>query len=311
MPTEAITALVQACFLAFVLGAAATFIGRLGKRSTSLAWPLALGIGAMAAYRLLLGDFPRLPPRELTEGFLIFIVPLAVAGDVLADAMRWSLRKRQILWVVTSIASPAILFSSRIPDLVAGNSAWVPGEVAVRMAWMIAGLTAGTLAVGTALHREEEAAEPAVTTWRSRPLVLSMLPVFALAGVTLLSSGSYRLGALMLASVFAPLAGAGLSRATGFPQLAKNPGPLILILPAGSLIILCNELANLTHLHAALLAAGLLGPAIVMLSPIRTALRKPWQALTVMVLLGAVPAALAAIPAALEAARAAASNDGY
>lgn len=317
MPTEAIIALVQACVIGFVIGAVVMSFHRLkaggpGAKWKDALWPLACLLGATGGYLRIIGEFPPIWPREATERFAFFVLPMAVALDaavtILAPRRVW----RWVIWIAASIATPTLLFWNRVADLADGADARSPGEVITRLLVMAVALGLATMIVGHAL-RASETSDPASAKLelQTRALPAVLLAVFAFAGITLLASGTYRLGALALSAVMAPLTGAWCTTATSSPQNGRISGPLIFILPIGSMIILGHELADLKLHRAALLALAVAGPAFVVLPPLQNGLRKSWHAVIAMILIGLIPAAGAAIPALIAAAKAATNDDGY
>ena len=315
MPTEAIYALIQACLIGGALGFGVFSLGRLQSRVSpdrarwfTLLWPAAFALGAIGAYLRILTEFPHVPPREATEAFILFVIPLAVLLDGIATQFTLRRWMRWTIWILGGLAAPALLLINRLHDLIIGASHWSPAQAGKHLLIMNACMIAGAFILGRALRSAPTEASllksPAkVPIDFSRLLLLALIPVMLLAGVTLLSSGSYRLGALALSSVMAPLAGAYLAMLTGSPQIPKNFGPMIFVLPLGSLIILGVELADLEPIHAMLLAFAAIAPGLIALPSFTSVLRKPWQALCAMVLLGVIPALAAAIRSTFVIAR--------
>lgn len=172
-------------------------------------WIGGLGAGIYAGCGLL-GDWPRWPPLEDRDRFLVILLPLALAVEGAAMLLP---NRRWIAWLlritVAAAAAPILLYnSSYVADLSGpGSAEWNRGEAA-----LVLGVSAMMLAGVWGLLARLQAR----TSDRALPPVL----VFAAlaSGVTVMLCGYYRGGLLAL-----PIAGAVAGVAMASYALPKQP----------------------------------------------------------------------------------------
>lgn len=207
-------ALAVAAMAAGFVQLAFAWLGRGGSRLRETAGSLGgLAAGIYAGCGLL-GEWPRLPPLEDRDRFLVVLLPLALVAEGVAANARSSWLTRVLRWGVAVTAAPILLYrSSYLADLDGpGSAEWSAGTAAAIFAVLAICLAGLGEQMGHCARRT------------SRPAVAAALTLTLLAaGVTVMLSGYYR-GGLFALPIAGAVAGAS-SAACTLPQRRQVPQP--------------------------------------------------------------------------------------
>jgi hypothetical protein len=245
----------------------------------SAGWVLGVGAGLLLGCWLL-GQWPRWPPREDQDRFLLLVLPAAALAELVAGfpavprRLAWGLR----LAVAAGAGGVLLHHTVYLDDLAGpGSREWTPAQ-----GWLVLGALAAALAGSWALLGA--LADRAPGRWA--PLVLAVS--CAGAGVAVMSSG-YATGGLLgllLAAAFAGAAAGSLVPA-GPPRVRGALGLGVVAL--FGLLVLGRFFGELSTTRAAVLFGAPLLCWLPELPPVRRL--KPWQRGLVRVALVIVPVA--------------------
>lgn len=250
-----------------------------GSAPRGLDWggPLALCAGFLAGYAGIFSR-PPFPPLDSVDWLFYLTIPLAVAALAVNT-------KDRALWLV-GIAVIMEGLSSGLLTLPLWQHTWSPVQGA---AWVggLEPLAAVTVLVLSAVARQS----------KGLPLPVAYLVLGGLAALTLLLSGSQKLGQLggALAAALGPVL--LLAWWSGRPFLSRGASLTLAILYLG-LLAAGHFYASLTPLNGALLAAAPLAAGVGLLPPLRRLrplFTEALQALSVL-----APAIVAVALAAIE-----------
>jgi hypothetical protein len=245
---------------------------------------LAVG-GAFYLGCRLLGLWPRWPPREDQDRFLLIVLPAAIGVELVAAFpsvprwLAWALRL-----AVAAAAAPVLLHNSTyLADLGGEPRKWAPPEAAL----ILAGLAAALAAVWALL-----ALLVRLTPGRSVPLALSL--TCAAAAVTVMLSG-YATGGQLGLPLAAALGGVAVASFVlrGPPALSGALG--VGVVGLFSLLVIGRFFGALRTEHAVLLG---LAPLLCWLPELPYVRRvPPWARGLARLALVAAPLALAVVQA--------------
>jgi hypothetical protein len=244
---------------------------------TAIGMTLGVALGFLVGC-LAIGIWPRWPPREDIDRFLLVLLPALIVVDLLATMSKLP-RYAPWFWrgLLSLTAAPILLYNSiYLADLAGpGSREWTTPQAVLILAGLAAALLGAWLGLAALANRP---------SGRVLPLVLAM--VSAAAALTIMLSGYATAGQLGL-PLAAALAGVGLASLTLRGAVDTSGAVGVGLVGLFSLLVIGRFFGVLTALHAVLL---LTTPLLAWLPEFLPALRLArWRRGTLQIALVILP----------------------